>query len=104
MNKKVIKILEKLYNVVVAEEAGSAEHITEHISSTELEEVFDELGVEIKSNFSNKELDEIVDDIISDEDLETFDENVINEILEDSDLNRTARKKALKLFKKKLSK
>jgi hypothetical protein len=104
MNKKVIKILEKLYNVVVAEEAGSAEHITEHISSTELEEVFDELGVEIKSNFSNKELDEIVDDIIFGEDLETFDENVINEILEDSDLNRTARKKALKLFKKKLSK
>jgi hypothetical protein len=104
MNKKVIKILEKLYNVVVAEEAGSAEHITESISSTELEEVFDELGVEIKSNFSNDELDEIVDDIISGEDLETFDENVINEILDDSDLNKTARKKALELFKKKLSK
>ena len=47
MNEKVISILRRVYNCAVAEEDGSAEHITEWVDSDEIREVLKEAGVDV---------------------------------------------------------
>lgn len=98
MDKKVIKILQKLHEVVFSEEKGNSEHISEYFSSKELEDILSELGIKIKSNIKNSEFDEIIDDFLS----ETMNKHTeitmdwANEWLNGTDLNSIARKKFIK--------
>jgi signal recognition particle receptor subunit beta len=104
--KKVAVILLKLYDIVLAEECGSAEHICEYFDSEELEELIKELKIKIPSNLSNNEIEEAVDDCIDDlgwSGMDDYDEDEVKEWLDDTDLNKTAREKFFATLKSKLS-
>ena len=95
MDKKVMKILQKLHTVVFSEEKGNSEYISEYFSSKELEDILSELGVKLKSNIQNSQFDEIIDDFLSETMYKRKEITMdwANEWLNDSDLNTTARKK-----------
>jgi hypothetical protein len=62
--KKVATVLLKLYDIVLAEEQGSAEHICEYFDSEELEELINEIGIKIKPSLEDCEIEEAVDDFL----------------------------------------
>ena len=104
--KKVAVILLKLYDVVLAEESGSAEHICEYFDSEELEELIKELNIKIPSNLDDDEIEEAVDDFIDDfewSDMSDYDEDEVKDWLDDTDLNKPAREKFFATLKSKLS-
>lgn len=47
VKKKLKNVLANVYNCVLAEEDGSAEHISEWVSSDEIDELCTELGFDV---------------------------------------------------------
>jgi uncharacterized membrane protein YheB (UPF0754 family) len=94
MDKKVIELLKKLHNVILLEENGSSEHISEYFSSKEIENILKELGVKVKSNLKNSEIDEAISDFLRESKEITM--SWANEWLEKTDLNSVAKKKFIR--------
>ena len=99
--KKVSKILTKLYDLVLAEESGSAEHICEWFSSKDIEKLIEELNIEIKSNLTKGEIEEVVDGYFDEEEPDTFDFDALNLWIDyNTDCNKAARAKVIEEVKK----
>ena len=96
MDKKVISILKTLYQVVRAEENGSAEHICEYFDSETLEKVLKENGVQVGSNLIDDEIDEAINDFLSETGIKFFERSKVMKWLEKTDLNADAKEKFLK--------
>ncbi len=90
---RAIDVLRTLHKVVLAEENGSAEHVSEYFSSKEISRVINELGGCIKSNLSNAEIEEAVNDFVSENKGKTLEEllKISKGWVADSDLNKAAR-------------
>jgi len=104
--KKVATVLLKLYDIVLAEEQGSAEHICEYFDSESIEELINELKINIPSNLDDDEIEEAVDDFLDDygwSDMSDYDEDDVKGWLADTGLNKTAREKFFATLKSKLS-
>jgi hypothetical protein len=93
MDKKVISILKTLYKVVRAEENGSAEHICEYFDSEELEKILKENGVRVGSNLTDDEIDEAINDFLSETGIKFFERSKVIKWLEKTDLNADAKEK-----------
>ncbi len=103
LKEKLGSLLNRVLNVVVAEEGGSAEHITEKVSSEEIEELMGELDIEVESDMNDLEIEEAVDDYIFDNELSS-----INELDEDDARdwicsNTTGTNKFIEKLKEKLN-
>ena len=96
MDKKVISILKTLYQVVRAEENGSAEHICEYFDSETLEKILKENGVQVGSNLIDDEIDEAINDFLSETGIKFFERSKVMKWLEKTDLNADAKEKFLK--------
>jgi hypothetical protein len=96
MDKKIISILKTLYEVVRAEENGSAEHICEYFDSESLEEILKENGVQVGSNLTDDEIDEAIDDFLSETGMKFFERSKVVAWLEKTDLNSDAKNKFLR--------
>jgi len=106
MNEKVIDILRRLYEVVLAEENGSAEHVCEWFSSEDLEELFSELNIDIPSNLEEDEIEEAVDDFIDEfgwESIDDYNEEEAKEWLSEIGANEAAREKIITAIKESLN-
>lgn len=93
MDKKIIDILKTLYQVVHAEENGSAEHICEYFDSEELEKILNENGVQVGSNLTDSEIDEAIKDFLSETRMKFFERSKVMAWLNDTDLNDDAKAK-----------
>jgi len=93
MDKKVISILKTLYKVVRAEENGSAEHICEYFDSESLEKILRENGVQVGSNLTDDEIDEAINDFLSETGMKFFERSKVMVWLNDTDLNDDAKEK-----------
>ena len=93
MDKKIIDILKTLYQVVRAEENGSAEHICEYFNSEELEKILNENGVQVGSNLTDSEIDEAIKDFLSETRMKFFERSKVMAWLNDTDLNDDAKAK-----------
>lgn len=93
MDKKIIGILKTLYQVVRAEENGSAEHICEYFNSEELEKILNENGVQVGSNLTDSEIDEAIKDFLSETRMKFFERSKVMAWLNDTDLNDDAKAK-----------
>jgi hypothetical protein len=96
MDKKIICILKTLYQVVRAEENGSTEHICEYFDSEELEKILKENGVQVGSNLTDDEIDEAINDFLSETGMKFFERSKVVAWLEKTDLNADAKEKFLK--------
>ena len=96
MDKKIIGILKTLYQVVRAEENGSAEHICEHFDSESLEKILKENGVQVGSNLTDDEIDEAINDFLSETRMKFFERSKVVAWLEKTDLNSDAKNKFLR--------
>jgi len=93
MDKKVISILKTLYEVVRAEENGSAEHICEYFDSESLEKILKENGVQVGSNLTDDEIDEAINDFLSETGMKFFERSKVMAWLNGTDLNDDAKNK-----------
>ena len=93
MDKKIIDILKTLYQVVRAEENGSAEHICEYFDSEELEKILNKNGVQVGSNLTDSEIDEAIKDFLSKTRMKFFERSKVMAWLNDTDLNDDAKAK-----------
>jgi hypothetical protein len=93
MDKKIICILETLYQVVRAEENGSAEHICEYFDSESLEKILKENGIQVGSNLTDDEIDEAINDFLSETGMKFFERSKVMEWLKNTDLNVDAKEK-----------
>ena len=93
MDKKIISILKTLYKVVRAEENGSAEHICEYFDSESLEKILRENGVQVGSNLTDDEIDEAINDFLSETGMKFFERSKVMKWLNDTDLNDDAKAK-----------
>jgi hypothetical protein len=93
MDKKVISILKTLYEVVRAEENGSAEHICEYFDSESLEKILKENGVQVGSNLTDDEIDEAINDFLSETGMKFFERSKVMAWLNGTDLNDDAKEK-----------
>jgi hypothetical protein len=93
MDKKVISILKTLYEVVRAEENGSAEHICEYFDSESLEKILKENGVQVGSNLTDDEIDEAINDFLSETGMKFFERSKVTAWLNGTDLNDDAKEK-----------
>lgn len=96
MYKKVISILKTLYEVVRAEENGSAEHICEYFDSESLEKILKENGVQVGSNLTDDEIDEAINDFLSETGMKFFERSKVMAWLNGTDLNDDAKNKFLR--------
>ena len=87
MDKKVISILKTLYQVV------RAEHICEYFDSETLEKVLKENGVQVGSNLTDAEIDEAIEDFLSETGIKFFERSKVIKWLEKTDLNADAKEK-----------
>ena len=94
MNKKIVEVLEKLHSVILSEEEGNSVHISEYFSSKEIEDILSELGVKLKSNLKNSEINEAISDFLGEAKVITMDG--ANKWLEKTDLNSSAKKKFIR--------
>ena len=67
-------MLQRVLNVVSAEEAGSAEHITESVSSEEIEDLMNELGITVESTYTDEEIEEMANDFFDEWEPESIDD------------------------------
>jgi hypothetical protein len=93
MDKKIIGILKTLYQIVRAEENGSAEHICEYFDSESLEKILKENGVQVGSNLTDDEIDEAINDFLSETGMKFFERSKVVAWLEKTDLNSDAKNK-----------
>ena len=93
MDKKIIGILKTLYKVVRAEENGSTEHICEYFDSESLEKILNENGVQVGSNLTDNEIDEAINDFLSETGMKFFERSKVMTWLNDTDLNNDAKAK-----------
>jgi hypothetical protein len=93
MDKKIINILTRLYNLVRAEENGSAEHICEYFSSEEIEKILKENGVQVGSNLTDGEIDEAIKDFLEETKMKFFEHSKVVAWLDDTDMNNDAKDK-----------
>ena len=93
MDKKIIDILKTLYQVVRAEENGSAEHICEYFDSEEIEKILNENGVQVGSKLTDSEIDEAIKDFLSETRMKFFERSKVMAWLNDTDLNDDAKAK-----------
>jgi hypothetical protein len=93
MDKEIITILTKLYDVVKAEENGSAEHVSEYFSSEELENILKKNGVQVGSNLEDNEIDEAIEDFLEETKMKFFERSKVVAWLDKTDLNNDAREK-----------
>jgi hypothetical protein len=93
MDKKIISILKTLYQVVRAEENGSAEHICEYFDSESLEKILKENGIQVGSNLTDDEIDEAIDDFLSETGMKFFERSKVMAWLNGTDLNDDAKEK-----------
>jgi hypothetical protein len=96
MDKKIIGILKTLYQVVRAEENGSTEHICEYFNSESLEKILKENGVQVGSNLTDDEIDEAINDFLSETGMKFFERSKVVAWLEKTDLNSDAKNKFLR--------
>lgn len=101
--EKVISILKNLYNVVLAEENGSAEHVCEWFDSEEIESLIEEVGGKIQSNLTEHEIEEVVDDFISDYDVTCYNEGQASKFVNGTDLNKAAKEQFHEALKKRFA-
>lgn len=93
MDKEIITVLTTLYDVVKAEENGSAEHICEHFSSKEIENILKKNGVQVGSNLEDNEIDEAIEDFLEETKMKFFERSKVVAWLDKTDLNDDAREK-----------
>lgn len=93
MDKEIITVLTTLYDVVKAEENGSAEHICEHFSSKEIENILKKNGVQVGSNLEDNEIDEAIEDFLEKTKMKFFERSKVVAWLDKTDLNDDAREK-----------
>lgn len=93
MDKEIITVLTTLYDVVKAEENGSAEHICEHFSSKEIENILKKNGVQVGSNLEDNEIDEAIEDFLEETKMKFFERSKVVAWLDETDLNDDAREK-----------
>lgn len=93
MDKEIITVLTTLYDVVKAEENGSAEHICEHFSSKEIENILKKNGVQVGSNLEDNEINEAIEDFLEETKMKFFERSKVVAWLDKTDLNDDAREK-----------
>ncbi len=93
MDKKIISILKTLYQVVRAEENGSAEHICEYFDSESLEKILKENGVQVGSNLTDNEIDEAINNFLSETGMKFFERSKVMAWINGTDLNDDAKTK-----------
>ena len=104
--KKVATVLLKLYDIVLTEERGSAEHICEYFDSENLEELINELGIKIQPSLEPCEIEEAVDDFLEEYDWTEmchFDETeALDWAYENSSMNKADKELFIEEIKKRL--
>lgn len=102
--KKLVNLLEKVYNCVYAEEHGSAEHISEYVSSDEIKNVIKDMGYKVGSNLTDGEINEAVMDYIKDNDVKFYERSKAMSWADKTDMNEEAKEVFLEVLQKELDK
>lgn len=106
VNKKVANILRTLYNIVLSEEQGYTEKISEYFFSDELEDLLNELNIPIEeddvseSNIDDRDMEYLITDFFDAHPrVKYYNEDVVKYYLQEvTGLNKAAKE----IFKKKL--